>query len=521
MNRKNIAPIPEAITQLQRQLEESERSVSAEPREVRNRSRCSSVETVSSASSVIPIMPFTGVRISWIYTREVASRPAVNRTLTCISWPSKAGCLTAGILFLAMLLGSCGRPAPEPVTLNFPHGWWSEPDEIAKNAALARQFTQETGIRIRDIPEPENTQAALDLKLKLLKLGSAGADIVHVDLIYSAVLAPELIDLQPYAAAEISSLEPQLLTSYSVGGKIVAIPYQVNVGALEYRSDLLHEYGYSHPPATWDELESMAGRIQAGERAKGNKGFWGYVWQGAEAESLACNALEWQASAGGGRIIESDRTISVNNPAAARAWERARRWIGRISPPGVVEYQERDSENAFDSGQAAFNRLWLGRRISRGDEARQTYWRTMRSVVKTGLTNLPAGPAGSASTLGGFGVAVSAYSVHRQEAVKYVLFLIHAQMQSEGPYLPSGNQSKVEIVSSASRGDSRVGQAPPGGRTLVNRPAIETGRDYRKISAAYTAAVHSVLTGRKSARDAAAELEQQLIEITGFRARIP
>ena len=70
------------------------------------------------------------------------------------------------------------------------------------------------------------------------------------------------------------------------------------------------------PRKTWDELERMAQRIQAGERAKGKKDFWGYVWQGAAAESLTCNALEWQVAAGGGQIIENDRTISVNNPAA-------------------------------------------------------------------------------------------------------------------------------------------------------------------------------------------------------------
>jgi len=456
-----------------------------------------------------------------VYTTEVASCPVGKPNLACTSWPSNAGCLTAGILFLAILLGSCGRRAQEPVTLNFPHGWWSEPDEIAKNVALERQFTQETGIRIRDIPQPEKTQDVLDLHLNLLKLGSAGADVVHVDLIYSAVVEPDLIDLRPYAAAEISSLEPQLLTSYSVSGKIIAIPYQVNVGALEFRSDLLREYGYSHPPGTWDELESMAGRIQAGERAKGNKNFWGYVWQGAEAEALACNALEWQASEGGGRIIESDRTISVNNPATARAWDRARHWIGRISPPGVVAYLERDSLNVFDSGQAAFNRLWLGKRISRSDGTRQTYWRTKRSVVKSGLTNLPAGPAGSAATLGGFGLAVSAHSAHRQEAVEFLLFLIRAQMQSGGPDLPLADQPRVEIVSSASGPGRRIGQTLQSGSTLVNRPAIETGRDYRKISAAYTAAVYSVLTGQKRTREAAADLEKQLIKMTGYRARRP
>src|SRR4030095_11483778 len=92
----------------------------------------------------------------------------------------------------------------------------------------------------------------------------------------------------------------------------------------------------------------------------GNRDFWGYVWQGADAESLTCNALEWQVTDGGGRIIEKDRTSSVNNPAAIRAWQRAKRWVGWISPPGVVAYRENDSMSAFDSGTAGFKRLWGG-----------------------------------------------------------------------------------------------------------------------------------------------------------------
>src|SRR5579864_7378726 len=132
-----------------------------------------------------------------------------------VPWSSTA---IGGILLLclsALLLSSCGS-TPEPVTLNYPHGWYSEPDELKKTTALSQQFTSETGIHIRDIPTPESTLDGLDLLVKLLRMGSSGADVVHVDLIWSGVLEPDLIDLRPYLAAEISSVEPQLLPSYTV-----------------------------------------------------------------------------------------------------------------------------------------------------------------------------------------------------------------------------------------------------------------------------------------------------------------
>ncbi len=149
-----------------------------------------------------------------------------------------------------------------------------------------------------------------------------------------------------------------------------------------------------------------------------------------EAESLTCNALEWQFAAGGGRIVESDRTISVNNPAAIRAWQRARHWIGWISPPSVLAYHERDSMNVFDSGGAAFDRVWLGTSIARSGPSSQVHWRSLDPRVRAGFTSLPGGPGGSAGTLGGSGLAVSRYSAHPQEAVKLVRFLMHAQIAS-------------------------------------------------------------------------------------------
>ncbi|PYX84444.1 MAG: hypothetical protein DMG68_20795 [Acidobacteria bacterium] len=126
----------------------------------------------------------------------------------------------------------------------------------------------------------------------------------------------------------MSAAAPDLISSYTVKDRVVALPYHADVGVLYYRTDLLTRYGYHIPPQTWSELEKMAFRIQEGERGAGDKDFWGFVWPGAADEGLTCLALEWQASEGGGRIIEANRTVSVNNENAVRAWQRAAHWIG-------------------------------------------------------------------------------------------------------------------------------------------------------------------------------------------------
>jgi trehalose/maltose transport system substrate-binding protein len=426
-----------------------------------------------------------------------------------------------GILLLSLVLGDCHTSKREPASLSYLRLGWSQPDDLPGTEPLAQQFTRETGIQVRDLPVPETTLHQLELSRRLLKEAGSGPDVLNIDVIWPGVLEPDLVDLRRDLADEINSLEPQLLQSYAAKGKLVAVPYTVQVGVLQYRSDLLREYGYQHPPGTWDQLESMAARIQAGERAKGNKHFWGYVWQGAAAEALTCNAIEWQAAQGGGRIIESNRTISVNNPAAIRSWQRAKRWIGWISPPSVLAYQELDSMNAFDQGEAAFVRVWGGASITRIGLFRQVHWRNSLAPSKTGYTGIPGGPLGwAAGTLGGSGLAVSQHSSHRKEAIELIRFLIRAQIHSnqieESAIVNPPELQRVPSVSNASRNPEEAVRT-----RLLIRPSTETGSQYEEIARAYIDAVHSVLTGEKPAPQAAAALEKKLVRITGFKTGPP
>lgn len=416
------------------------------------------------------------------------------------------------VFLLGMPLICCRPSTREPVTLKYAYSWNEDKPAIS---ARFDEFTRETGIRVKAIPIPQDTRDYVDLARGLLKDGS-GLDLLNIDLIWSPILEPDLADLRPYLGAEIPQVEPQLLPSYTVNGKLVAVPFNAPLGSLEYRSDLLHEYGYDHPPKTWNELESMAERIQSGERAKGTKDFWGYVWDGAASEGLACDALEWQVSEGGGQIVEQDRTISVNNPAAIRSWQRARRWIGWISPPGVVAYRMYDTMLIFDSGKAAFNRVWLLMPITRRGRVRKIDLPGTPPVFKTGFSRMPEGPGGSASTLGGTGTAVSLHSSHLREAIALLRFQLRDLMQASEKDSDSGSApvrfSDPPLIpwtyTSLTGSTQRTG--------IVVRPSTVAGTAYKEVSKAYIDAVHSVLVGRKDAFDAAAELEKQLIQITGF-----
>ena len=427
-------------------------------------------------------------------------------------------------LFIAATLGACSHSTPEPVTLNYLRLGWIPPYELPATEALSRKFTRETGVGLRHLRGvQEETLDQLTLTRKLLQEGASGPDVLQVDVTWVGVLQGDLTDLRPYFAAEMSSMRPDVASSYIVDGKIVAIPYQIQSGLLEYRADLLREYGYDHPPRTWNELERMAARIQTSERAKGKEDFWGYVWPGAPVESLTCNALEWQVAEGGGRIIESDGTISVNNPAAIRAWQRARRWIGWISPPSTVEYREIDATNVFDSGRAVFARDWgaeLGGSSATREQFRFLHWGRQLTVGKVGFTTLPGGSTARVGTLGGLGLAVSRYSRHPREDAALIRFLLREQIESiEKGTIPNvSTEVVIYDVAPMVNSHNSSENSGPSKAIVVSRPSSVAARSYEQVTRAYFGAVHSVLTGERRAPEAAAELEKSLVKITGFRA---
>jgi trehalose/maltose transport system substrate-binding protein len=382
-------------------------------------------------------------------------------------------------------------------------GWLASGPRLSPEV---EEFTRETGIRVQIMPAPEGAVEQLATWRGLLASHAEAPDVYAVDIIWPKLLAEGLIDLKPYVPQEdIAAHFPELIANYTVDGKLIALPHNLNEGLLFYRTDLLAKYGYGAPPKTWEELETMSKRIQAGERTSGNKDFWGFVWEGAPSEALTCNALEWQVSEGGGTILDENGKVTINNPNTIRAWSMAARWAGSISPAGVTAYKEWDAFNMWQAGKTAFMRNWTNAYVAARAENSPTRGRF-------DVAPLPRGRAGFAATLGGNGYGVSRYSRHPREAATLVRFLTgpagqarRCRRSSEPPTIPA--LYKDADVFGPNPYLSRVQQVHEG---LALRPSQPAGKIYPEVSRAYFEAVHAVLTHKESAAQAAEELQRRL-----------
>ena len=417
------------------------------------------------------------------------------------------------LLTVALALSLFGAAAAQPVTIQVAVGAVGTELQLHRQA-LDQFMADNPDIRVELIETPSGGTDRLGLYLQFFEARSPDVDVLQIDVIWPGILEEHLADLLQYGAGDVlDQYFPGSIANNMLDGRLVAIPYQIGAGMLYYRTDLLEQYGFSGPPATWSELESMARTIMDGERAAGNPDMWGFVWQGNAYEGLTCNALEWFASAGAGEIIESDRTITVYNDAAIDMLETAGGWVGTISPVGVTGFVEDDARNLFQAGNAVFMRNWpYAYNLGQAED----------SVIRGrfDVTVLPSGSPGgpNAATLGGQSFAVSAYSRHPEAASKVALYLASLPVQTlravEGSF--SGTIAALYEDPAVLERNPFFGGLQSIFASAVPRPSTVTGTDYAEVSRAYYTAVHDVLTGRQDAETALALLELELESITGF-----
>ncbi|WP_206453049.1 ABC transporter substrate-binding protein [Aurantimonas marina] len=366
-------------------------------------------------------------------------------------------------------------------------------------------FEKESGHTVKIVEMPASTTDQFGQYRLWLSAGNADIDVYRTDVIWAPQLAGGLVDLTEAAKDIVGQHFPSMIESQTVDGKLVALPMYTDAPALYYRTDLLEKYG-KEPPKTWAELEATAKEIQDKEREAGNAQMNGFVFQGAPYEGLTCDGLEWVASNGGGQIVSPDGEITINNPEAAAALEKAKGWVGTIAPDGVLAYKEEESRGVWQTGNAVFMRNWpYAYALSNGDDS--------AVAGKFDVMPLPAGEGGSsAACLGGWNLAVSKYSQNQDAAIELVKYLSSEKAQKQRAV----NQSRLPTIP-ALYDDAEIAEKQPivtewkeVVTNAVPRPSAPTKRQYNEVSKEFWTAVNETLSGRGSAADNLDQLEKRL-----------
>jgi len=282
------------------------------------------------------------------------------------------------------------------------------------------------------------------------------------------------------------------------------VPLNVDGGLLYYRTDLLDTYDYEGPPQTWEQLASMAEKVQAGER-ENNPDFWGYVWQGAQYEGLVCNALEVFSSAGGGFFDSAGQPI-VNSDANVEALRMMTSFIRDrgISPPNTyTDMKEDEVRLLFQNGNALFERNWPYAWALHNSEG---------SPVKGafGAAPLPHFEGHeSASTLGGWHLGLSRFSDRKEDAARFIEYATSYEVQKRLAMDLGWNPGREDVYSDTVLQEQYpvIGELREVFTKAVPRPQVPY---YSELSTALQRHLNAALAGTIPPKEALDQAQEEV-----------
>jgi multiple sugar transport system substrate-binding protein len=219
-----------------------------------------------------------------------------------------------------------------------------------------------------------------------------------------------------------------------VNGKLIALPYFADAQFLYYRKDLLEKY--QRPvPKTWDEMIETARVIMEGEKSPQLQGF---STAGSPIEGTVCTYLVplW----GAGSEITKAGKLNLDTPEARQPFQLyGRMKQAGVLPKNIAEIPTDRIRIDMQGGNLIFAMTWsyVWNRLENDADS--------KVKGKIGVTMLPHDQGGkSATCIGGWQLAVSAFSKNKAEAVKFVRWLsspevskMQAILASHMPVFPS------------------------------------------------------------------------------------
>jgi multiple sugar transport system substrate-binding protein len=326
----------------------------------------------------------------------------------------RTGRLAAAALAFTMAspLVACGGDAGGEPVLNF----YYAPEENLQQVVDECNAAAEGRYRIvyRVLPRGADDQRVQ--MVRRLAAEDEGMDILGLDVTWTQEFASADWILEwtgeHRRRAEAGTLAAPL-ESARYEDRLYAAPKNTNVQLLWYRTDLVDE-----PPRTWDEL------IRAAQRLRERGEPYQVITMGAQYEGLVVLYNTITASAGG-QILNDQGTEAVLDEGAVRALEILHRFAtAGVTSPSFTNALEDDARLDFQAGNGAFQLNWpfIYPAMQEGapELAENVRWARYPAVD----SDTP-----SQVTIGGYNLAVSAYSRYPQESFEAALCLRNADHQ--------------------------------------------------------------------------------------------
>lgn len=339
----------------------------------------------------------------------------------------------------------------------------------------------------------------------VLNAKDSSIDVYMIDIVNPAQYAGAgwLEPLNAYVGEPAVAMKPYLpayAAANVIDGKIAAMPAFADAMFMYYRRDLLDKYKLAEPK-TWEELAAAAKTIQQGEK---DPNLQGLSIQGAPIEGAVCTFLlpYWSQ---GKDFNDARGRMTLDKHAAVKGLGQ---WLGMVDQgvikKNVAEVKTPDTVNEFKSGQVVFAINW-GFAWDRFKTDKDS-----KVAGKVGVMPLPAMAGGkSATCIGGWQWAVSAFSKNKAEAAKLVKFLASPEASKflaiEGSLLPTS----LPVYS-----DADVVKAVPWFKDAAAVVAAGRSRpqskDYGQVSDAIRTTTSAVLARTKKPEEGVDEIESRL-----------
>lgn len=220
------------------------------------------------------------------------------------------------------------------------------PDRVAKTKAIIKDFTKQTGIKVKLVGVAE------DQMIQSTTAAAAAGDLPDVmgGLSLGAVRtlgANELVDTEAVGGA-IESLgagtfSEQTLKLTSDGGTHLAVPSDIWTQLLIYRKDLFKKAGLA-PPETYEDVLEAAKKLDSEKMA-------GFVGPTAAGDAFTQQTFEHIALANGCQLVDNAGEITLDSPQCVEAFDFYGELVTKYSLPGA---QDVDTVRAaYFSGKAA------------------------------------------------------------------------------------------------------------------------------------------------------------------------